>query len=86
MAHEGEKHRSVRAALVDAARTVSLFVGPEGGFAPDEVACAKEAGGALITPWACTCEATAAFLAGGGAGAVRFRAIYRAQTMTLLGS
>ena len=44
MAYEGEKQRSVHDALVGAQRTVSLFVGPEGGFAPEEVACARRRG------------------------------------------
>lgn len=49
MAYEGEKHRSVHDALVGAERTVALFVGPEGGFAPEEVACARDAGVRLVT-------------------------------------
>ncbi|HLZ27645.1 MAG TPA: RsmE family RNA methyltransferase [Chloroflexota bacterium] len=49
VAYEGEKHRSVRAALGGAQRTVSLFVGPEGGFAPEEADCAADAGARLVT-------------------------------------
>jgi 16S rRNA (uracil1498-N3)-methyltransferase len=49
VAYEGEKRRSVHDALAGAQRTVSLFVGPEGGFAPEEVACAREAGAHLVT-------------------------------------
>jgi 16S rRNA (uracil1498-N3)-methyltransferase len=49
MAYEGERQQTVRDALVSAQPTVSLFVGPEGGFAPEEVSCAREAGARLIT-------------------------------------
>jgi 16S rRNA (uracil1498-N3)-methyltransferase len=49
VAYEGERQRSVHDALRGAQQTVSVLVGPEGGFAPDEVACAEEAGGRLIT-------------------------------------
>jgi 16S rRNA (uracil1498-N3)-methyltransferase len=49
VAYEGETRRSVRDALGGAQRTVSMFVGPEGGFAPEEVACARAAGARLIT-------------------------------------
>jgi 16S rRNA (uracil1498-N3)-methyltransferase len=49
VAYEGEQRRSVRDALAGAERTVSLFVGPEGGFAPEEVACATDAAARLIT-------------------------------------
>jgi 16S rRNA (uracil1498-N3)-methyltransferase len=49
VAYEGERQRSVHAALAGAQRTVALFVGPEGGFAPEEVACANEAGARLVT-------------------------------------
>ncbi|MDQ6671373.1 MAG: 16S rRNA (uracil(1498)-N(3))-methyltransferase, partial [Chloroflexota bacterium] len=36
VAYEGEKRRSVREGLLGAQGSVSLFVGPEGGFAPEE--------------------------------------------------
>jgi 16S rRNA (uracil1498-N3)-methyltransferase len=49
VAYEGEKRRSVHEALGGGPRAVSVFVGPEGGFAPEEVACAREAGARLIT-------------------------------------
>jgi 16S rRNA (uracil1498-N3)-methyltransferase len=49
VAFEGEKRQSVHDALAGAQRTVSMFVGPEGGFAPEEVASARQAGARLIT-------------------------------------
>jgi len=49
MAFEGERRGSVRAALDGAPRTVSIFVGPEGGYAPEEVAAARQAGARLVT-------------------------------------
>ena len=50
VAYEGEQHRAgLREALSDVQPTVSLFIGPEGGFAREEVACAREAGARLIT-------------------------------------
>jgi len=49
LAYEGETQHSVHGALVGAGRTVSLFVGPEGGFAPEEVACARESGVRVVT-------------------------------------
>jgi len=49
VAYEGEQRRSIRAALDGGPRSVSVFVGPEGGFAPDEVTCARDAGARVIT-------------------------------------
>jgi 16S rRNA (uracil1498-N3)-methyltransferase len=49
VAYEGEQQRAVREALSDVQPTVSLFIGPEGGFAPEEVAWARDAGARLIT-------------------------------------
>jgi 16S rRNA (uracil1498-N3)-methyltransferase len=50
VAYEGEQHRAgLREALSDVQPTVSLFIGPEGGFAREEVACARDAGARLIT-------------------------------------
>jgi 16S rRNA (uracil1498-N3)-methyltransferase len=49
VAYEGEKRRSVHDALAGAQRTVSLFIGPEGGFAPEEIAFARQTGARLIT-------------------------------------
>jgi 16S rRNA (uracil1498-N3)-methyltransferase len=49
VAYEGERQRTVRDALSDVQSTVSLFIGPEGGFAPQEVARAGDAGARLIT-------------------------------------
>jgi 16S rRNA (uracil1498-N3)-methyltransferase len=49
MAYEEERHRSLRAALVDAQHTVSVFVGPEGGYTPEEAVAARQAGAELVT-------------------------------------
>ena len=51
LAYEGERHATLRQALAGT-RTgscVGLFVGPEGGFAPEEVAAATAAGARLVT-------------------------------------
>jgi 16S rRNA (uracil1498-N3)-methyltransferase len=60
LAYEGERQRSLKDALGQvctstavgasgASRVVSMFVGPEGGYSPDEVARARDAGADLIT-------------------------------------
>jgi 16S rRNA (uracil1498-N3)-methyltransferase len=49
MAFEGERRSTLREALADRPPTISLFIGPEGGFAPEEVACATDAGARLVT-------------------------------------
>jgi 16S rRNA (uracil1498-N3)-methyltransferase len=49
MAYEIEKQCTVHDGLVGAQRTVSLFIGPEGGFAPEEVTCARDTGARLVT-------------------------------------
>ncbi len=49
MAYEQERWRSLREALQGASRTVSVFVGPEGGYAPEEAAAADQAGARLVT-------------------------------------
>ena len=49
MAYEGERHGSLRAALAGAQPTVSVFVGPEGGYAPEEATAARQAGAQLVT-------------------------------------
>ncbi|MGI9145639.1 MAG: RsmE family RNA methyltransferase [Chloroflexota bacterium] len=49
VAYEGEKQQAVQAGLAGAQTTVSLFVGPEGGFAPEEVVYARQAGARLVT-------------------------------------
>ena len=49
MAYERERRRQLRAVLQPGTTTVSLFVGPEGGFAPEEAACAERAGAHLVT-------------------------------------
>jgi 16S rRNA (uracil1498-N3)-methyltransferase len=49
MAYEDERRRTLREALARARQTVSLFVGPEGGYAPEEVAFATQSGAQLVT-------------------------------------
>jgi 16S rRNA (uracil1498-N3)-methyltransferase len=49
VAYERERHRQLRDALRRSPRTVAMFVGPEGGFAPEEAACAERAGAHLVT-------------------------------------
>jgi 16S rRNA (uracil1498-N3)-methyltransferase len=49
LAYEEERHHSVRAALSGATQTVSIFVGPEGGYAPEEAFIARQAGAQLVT-------------------------------------
>jgi len=66
MAYEGERCRRLRDALEDRPRQVALFVGPEGGFTPEEVACARSARASVVTlgPRMLRAE-TAALLAAG---------------------
>jgi 16S rRNA (uracil1498-N3)-methyltransferase len=49
IAFEGERAHRLCQALEAAHPTVSLFVGPEGGFDPEEVACARQAGAQIVT-------------------------------------
>jgi 16S rRNA (uracil1498-N3)-methyltransferase len=49
MAHEGERQATLHDALLDTGADVALFVGPEGGYAPEEVMCARSAGARLVT-------------------------------------
>ncbi len=49
LAYEGERSSQLRDALADGPREVSVFVGPEGGFASEEVASARELGARVIT-------------------------------------
>jgi 16S rRNA (uracil1498-N3)-methyltransferase len=49
VAFERERRRHLREVLVSRPATVSAFVGPEGGFAPEEAECAERAGAHLVT-------------------------------------
>ncbi len=51
MAYERERQLGLRDVLRDSATRarVSLFVGPEGGYAPEEAECARRVGARLIT-------------------------------------
>ena len=49
VAFERERHGQLRDVLVARPATVSAFVGPEGGFAPEEAECAARAGAHLVT-------------------------------------
>jgi len=49
MAYERELRRNLKQALNGTHQTVSLFVGPEGGYSADEADCASKAGAQLIT-------------------------------------
>jgi 16S rRNA (uracil1498-N3)-methyltransferase len=49
MAYEEERQHSLRSALQAATQTVSIFVGPEGGYAPEEAFVARQAGAELVT-------------------------------------
>jgi 16S rRNA (uracil1498-N3)-methyltransferase len=49
VAYERERRLALREALSQRPSTVSLFVGSEGGYAPEEAECALRAGARLIT-------------------------------------
>ena len=49
MAYEGERGHDLRAALRARPTTVSVFIGPEGGYEPGEAECARVSGAELIT-------------------------------------
>lgn len=49
VAYERERQRQLWDLLVARPAAVSLFVGPEGGFAAEEAECANKAGAALVT-------------------------------------
>jgi 16S rRNA (uracil1498-N3)-methyltransferase len=48
-AYEEEHHATLREALRDAGDTVSIFVGPEGGYTREEARLAREIGARVIT-------------------------------------
>jgi len=66
VAYERERERNLRDALVCRPPCVSLFVGPEGGFAPEEVECARATGAELVSlgPRVLRAETAAPLLAG----------------------
>jgi len=49
LAYEAEHHTQLRDALAAKPATVSIFVGPEGGFTPEEIRCARDLGARVIT-------------------------------------
>jgi 16S rRNA (uracil1498-N3)-methyltransferase len=48
-AYEGEREHALRDALRERPTRVALFVGPEGGYTTEEVACARRAGARVVT-------------------------------------
>jgi len=48
-AYEGERELTLRDALRERPTRVALFVGPEGGYTSEEVACARRAGAQVVT-------------------------------------
>lgn len=50
VAYEGEKEQSLKHVMADKpGRRIALFIGPEGGFEPDEVACLAEKGARVVS-------------------------------------
>jgi 16S rRNA (uracil1498-N3)-methyltransferase len=49
VAYERERQRSLADALAMRPACISLFVGPEGGFTPEEIDCARQARAELVT-------------------------------------
>ena len=49
VAYEGEREGQLRDALAARPLSVSLFIGPEGGYTAEEVDCARRAGAHLVT-------------------------------------
>lgn len=49
LAYEDERRGTLRQALAPAPSNVSVFVGPEGGYGPDEIENARAAGARLVT-------------------------------------
>ena len=49
MAYEEERRRSLHEALAGAQHTVSIFIGPEGGYTAEEAVAATTAGAQLVT-------------------------------------
>lgn len=49
MPYEGAKEGSLKEALAQKVKSIALLIGPEGGFAPEEVSLAKENGARIVT-------------------------------------
>lgn len=50
VAYEGEKEQSLKHVMAEKpGRRIALFVGPEGGFEPDEVACLVDKGAQVVS-------------------------------------
>ena len=50
VAYEGERQHSLKAVMADKpGRRIALFIGPEGGFEEDEVACLVEKGAKVVS-------------------------------------
>ena len=49
VAYEGDRHHDLRGALRERPGSLSLFVGPEGGYDVTEASFARDAGAQLIT-------------------------------------
>ena len=49
VAYEAERHVDLRSVLASRPSSVSVFVGPEGGFAPEEIAAARDARADVVT-------------------------------------
>ena len=50
VAYEGEKERTLKTAMAEKpGRRIALFIGPEGGFEPDEVVALMDKGAAAVS-------------------------------------
>jgi 16S rRNA (uracil1498-N3)-methyltransferase len=49
VAHETERDVYIMKEMVGAAGKISLWIGPEGGFAPDEIEKLRQAGAHVVT-------------------------------------